>query len=98
MIGVSLLSQSATEKHNQEKSPQTFAHFENFFTNVSAMFDNHTILFRLYNKQTFHMFLLLDLHFLLCSSELDVLRAQRIIGFIILITHKSVRSENPITW
>ena len=39
-----------------------------------------------------------DLRFVLCSRDLDVLRAQRIIGFFILITHKSARSENPITW
>ena len=26
VIGICLLSQSASEKHNQEKSPQTFAH------------------------------------------------------------------------
>ena len=31
-------------------------------------------------------------------SVLDVLRAQRSMGFFILITHKSTRSENPITW
>ena len=43
------------------------------------------------------MFSLLDLRFLLCSRDLDVLRAQRIIGFF-LITHKSTRSENSITW
>ena len=44
------------------------------------------------------MFSLRDLHFALCSFELDVLRAQRIIGFFIFITHKSTRSEDPITW
>ena len=32
----------------------------------------------------------------LCSRDLDVLRAQRIIGFFSLITHKSTGSENPI--
>ena len=37
---------------------------------------------------------LLDLCFVLCSRDLDVLRAQRIIGFFILITHKPARSEN----
>ena len=31
-----------------------------------------------------------------CSRDLDVLRAQRIMGFF--ITHKSTRSETPITW
>ena len=44
------------------------------------------------------MFSLLDLRFVLCSRDLDLLRAQRIMGFFILITHKSKRSENPITW
>ena len=45
VIRVYLTSQSALEKHNQEKKcPQTFAHLVNFSNNVSAMFDNHTIL------------------------------------------------------
>ena len=44
------------------------------------------------------MFLLCDLRFVLCSLDLDVLRAQRIIAFFILITHKSTRSENLIIW
>ena len=58
-------------------------------TNVSAMFDNDKIVwFRLANKQTFHM------GSGLCSRDLDVLRAQRIIVF--LITHKSTGSEIPI--
>ena len=61
---------------------------------VSAMFDKHTtLLFLLKNKETFHMFLLHDLRFVLCSRDLDVQRAQRIIGFFSLITHKSKRSE-----
>ena len=34
-----------------------------------------------------------DLRLVLCSRDLDVLRAQRIMGFFILITHKSTRSE-----
>ena len=42
------------------------------------------------------MFSLLDLHFVLCSRDLHVLRAQRIIDVFILITHKAARSENPI--
>ena len=37
------------------------------------------------------MFSLRDLHFVLCSRDLDVKCAQRIIGFFILITHKSTR-------
>ena len=45
------------------------------------------------------MFSLRDLRFVLCSRDLDVLRAQRIIGFFkILITHKSTGSENSIAW
>ena len=40
------------------------------------------------------MFSLRDLRFVFCSRDLDVLRAQRIIGFFILITHKSTMSGN----
>ena len=36
----------------------------------------------------------LSLRFVLCSLDLEELRAQRIIS----ATHKSTRSENPITW
>ena len=35
--------------------------------------------------------------FLALFNYLDILRVQRIMGFYILITHKSTRSENPIT-
>ena len=41
------------------------------------------------------MFSLLDLSFLLSSSDLDILRVQRIMGFFVLVTHKSMRSEDP---
>ena len=44
------------------------------------------------------MFSLLDLHFGLWSLYLHVLRTQRILGFFIVITHKSSRSEDRITW
>ena len=44
------------------------------------------------------MLSLRDLRFLLCSRDLDVLRAQRIIGLFIFITHKSTWSGDPITW
>ena len=44
------------------------------------------------------MFSLLDMRLVLCSFYFDVVRAQRIIGFFILITHKSTRAENSITW
>ena len=60
------------------------------------MFDNHTILlFWLQNRPNFSILSLLYLCFFLYSLDLAVLRAQRIIGFFILITHKSTRSENP---
>ena len=42
------------------------------------------------------MFSLRDLRFVLCSRDLDVLRAQRIMGFFMLITHKSTRSPSHI--
>ena len=44
------------------------------------------------------MFFSRDLCCVLRSRDLDVLRAQRITGLFILITHKSTRSEYPITW
>ena len=42
------------------------------------------------------MFSQRDLRFALCSPDDDVLGVQRIVGFFILITHKSTGSENPI--
>ena len=66
---------------------------------MTAMFDNHTpFLFWLQNKQTFCMFLLCHLSFVFCSLDLNILGAQRIMAFSILITHKSVRLENPISF
>ena len=43
------------------------------------------------------MLSLRDLLFVFCSRDLDVQRAQRIMGFYILVTHKSTRSDNVIT-
>ena len=68
MIGACLPNQSALEKHNQEKSPQTFAHL----VDVSAMFDYRKI----------NLSHLADLGSVLCSRDLDLLRAQRIIAFL----------------
>ena len=66
----------------KKKSPQSFAHLVNSSQNVPPMFDNQTILlFWLQDKQTFHMFSLRDLLFVLCSLDLDVQRAQRIMVF-----------------
>ena len=43
------------------------------------------------------MFSLLDRRFVLCSRDLDVLRAKRTMGYLIVITHKSTRLETTIT-
>ena len=77
VIRVCLPSQSETKKHNQEKKPTNLCTPQ---TNVSAMFDNHKILFWLSNKQTFRILSLHNLLIVLCSLDLDVLRVQRIIG------------------
>ena len=44
------------------------------------------------------MFSFFDLCSVLCLLDLDVLHVQRIIGSFILMTHKSMRLKNPITW
>ena len=73
------IGQSASEKHSQEKKPTKLCAPREFPKNVCH---NHTILlFWLNNKQTFRMFSLRDLRFVRCSRDIDVLRAQRIIGF-----------------
>ena len=55
----------------------------NFSKNVSSMFDSHLNLkFWLQNKQTTRVLSLRDLRFVVCSRDLDILRAQRIIGFL----------------
>ena len=83
----------SANQHSRKKNPATLAHPVNFSKNVSAMFDNYTMsLFKLQNKQTFRILSLRDLRLVLCSLDLDVLRAQRIAGCF-LITHKSTRSE-----
>ena len=71
-------------KAQSRKKPRYLSAPREFLINcTSAMFDNHIILlFRLWNEQTFHMFSLRDLSFVLCSLYLYVLRAQRIIGFV----------------
>ena len=76
-----------------KKNPQKF--HKPLHSSQISMFDNHIILFVwLQNKQTLHTLSLLDLHFMLCSRDLDVLRAQRIIGLFSLITHKPTWSES----
>ena len=107
----------------KKKSPETFAHLVNFSINVSATFDNHTILLLwLENKQTVHMlpfrgqvtwsprtrcakdpgFSLGQNGRVLCPVVLactllfltSALWFSRL--FLILVTHKSTSSENPI--
>ena len=92
LIEAKINSLLAPAKHIQEKKPHPTSWISQ--TNVSAMFDNNKILLLrllVQNNQTFHMFSLLDPRFVLRSRDLDVLGAQRIIGFVILITHKSTR-------
>ena len=43
VIGVWLASQSASEKHNQEKKPTNLCALGEFLKKMSAMFDDHTI-------------------------------------------------------
>ena len=75
VIGVSLLSQSAPGKRNQEKTHKPLRPLE-FLKKWKPCL---IIIYK--NKQTFHMFSLRDLRFVLCSRDLDVLRTQRIIAF-----------------
>ena len=92
VIGVCLSSQSAPEK----KTIKIKAHIPlrtSWISPKKNAFDNQTIypLFWLFNKQTFHMPSLRDLRFVFCSLDLDVRRAQRIIGFFILPTNQRGR-------
>ena len=61
-------------------------------TNLSSMFDHQNLVILIIEKQTFRILSLRDLCFVFCSRDLDVLRAQRIIGFFIF-THRSTGSE-----
>ena len=81
---VFLPSQSAPVKHNQGKKPTNLCALREFLKRMCLSCLRITIL-------------CVALHFMLCSRELHVLRAQRIIGFY-LITHKPTRTENPIAW
>ena len=96
VIGVCLSSQSAPEKkNNQNKKPTHLCAPHEFLPKKTHLIIKQYILyFWLFNKQTFHMPSLRDLRFVFCSRDLDVRRAQRIIGFFYL-THKSTRSGNP---
>ena len=97
VTGVCLLSQSVPEKHSQEKKPTNLCASREFLQLclpclliIQSCYSDYRI-----NN---HMFSLRDLRFVLFSRDLDVLRAQRIIGFFMLITHNSTRSKNAITW
>ena len=47
----------------------------------------------LQNRQTFHIFSLLDLHFVLCSHNLDMRKGSYSCRLFTLIIHKSTRPE-----
>ena len=78
-----LPSQSASQKHNQEKSPQTFARLVNF-SKMCLLYLRiiQSCYFDYRMKFLFLMFSPRVLRFVLCSLEVDVLRAQRIMGFL----------------
>ena len=93
----------------KKKSPQTFVHLDLpcLIIIQSSYFDcSHALVAcaaselnpGIVRMQRRLIISLRDLFFVLCSRDLDILRAQRIIGFFILITHKSTWSENPMTW
>ena len=76
--GVCLPSQSASEKHNQEKSPCTFAHLVNFKTKcVCHVWSSYTLVIS--NINLSH-----TLNAWSAFRDLGVLRAQRLIGFFYL--------------
>ena len=79
MIGACLPNQSALEKHNQEKSPQTFAHLVNFSRKMClpCLIINFCCCYFDYR---------INKPLLLCSINFDEIRAQRIIGFFKLNT------------
>ena len=86
---ISVIAQpiSIRKPQSRKKSPQTFAHLVHFSNKCVGRLNVSIILsFWLLNKQTFHIFYLLHLYFVLCLNDLDVLRAQRIMGFSIIIT------------
>ena len=94
VIGVFLFSQSAPVKHNQEIN----AHKPLRTSRISL---RKCVYLVILNQQTYNMFSLLNLHFMLCSSDLGILcmcSAKDSRLFFICITHKSTRLENLFTW
>ena len=98
VIRVGLPSQSASEKHNQEKKPTNLcAHWEFLKTMClpclriiqSCYFDYTNLSHVLAAWSAFRA---------LFTWSWRTTRAKDHLGFFILITHKSTRSENPITW
>ena len=77
-------SQSALEANNQAKKPTNLCATCKFCQKSYTVFGNHKILLGwLSDKQTSHMFSQRDLRFVLCSRDHDVLRPQRIMGFLL---------------
>ena len=97
VITVCLLSQSALEKHSREKPTNLCTLWISPKLCLPCLIILQSCYFDKWNKQTFCILSLHDLHFMLCSLDLNIPCAQRIMGFFILITHKSMRSENLIT-
>ena len=100
MIGALSAQPIRTRKaQSRNKIPHTFAHLVNSLEQMSrpCLIISKSCYFEYRINKPFHVFSLLYLRFVFCSRDLDVLRAQRIMGFFILITHKSMRSEVRIT-
>ena len=90
-----------TKNTIKKKSPYTFAHLANFPQNVSAM-SGKQIVQSCYCDYRINKMSVCS-RCLICildsgSLYLHVPRTQRILGFFIVITHKSTGSENPIIW
>ena len=67
---------SIRKAQSRKKSPQTFAHLVNFPNSCVGHLNVSVIsIFWLLNKKTFHTFYLLDLYFVLCLNDLEVLRS-----------------------
>ena len=81
VIRVYLPSRAAGKPHNQEIKPTNLSAPREFLC-LSCFIIIQSCYFNYRRKKIFTKLLLNDLHFVLCSLELDVLRAQRIMGFL----------------
>ena len=97
LVWLSLPSQSAPEsrKKNKPTSLCTLHEFLNQMCQPCLIITQSSHFDYRINKPFSHSCCLICVSCF--TRDLDVLRAQRLMGCFILITHKSLRSENPIT-